>query len=67
MPIASAVQITGRGTVVVGTVSQGQLKKGDQVQIKGFQTDLLSVVTDLQVFKKSVPQVSSVPVCVSVI
>uniref|UniRef100_A0A1I7SDR3 GTP_EFTU_D3 domain-containing protein n=1 Tax=Bursaphelenchus xylophilus TaxID=6326 RepID=A0A1I7SDR3_BURXY len=57
MPIASSVQITGRGTVVVGTLSQGRLKKGEQVQIKGFDMDSTSVVTDIQVFKKSALQV----------
>ncbi|CAD5206520.1 unnamed protein product [Bursaphelenchus okinawaensis] len=59
LPIASAVQITGRGTVVVGTIVQGTLKKGDQVQLKGFDNDVTSVVTDIQVFKKSVPQVTA--------
>ncbi|KAM3721484.1 Elongation factor Tu [Dirofilaria immitis] len=57
MPIASRVSITGRGTVVVGTVEQGKIKKGDKVEIKGESQCFYSVVSDIQVFKKSVPEV----------
>jgi elongation factor Tu len=59
MPVASRVQITGRGTVVVGTVSQGTLKKGDKVEIKGFGGNAESVASDIQVFKKVVKQVTA--------
>ncbi|OZC06888.1 putative translation elongation factor Tu [Onchocerca flexuosa] len=57
MPIASRVSITGRGTVVVGTVEQGKVKKGDKVEIKGEGQCIHSVVSDIQVFKKSVLEV----------
>ncbi|KAI6182775.1 Mitochondrial elongation factor Tu2 [Aphelenchoides bicaudatus] len=57
MPIASALQVAGRGTVVIGTLDQGVLKKGDPVELKGFETEIKSVATDIQVFKKSVKQV----------
>uniref|UniRef100_A0AC34PWG3 Tr-type G domain-containing protein n=1 Tax=Panagrolaimus sp. JU765 TaxID=591449 RepID=A0AC34PWG3_9BILA len=57
MPIASRVVITGRGTVVVGTVAQGTLKKGEQVQIAGFGSDIKTVATDIQIFRKSVKEV----------
>lgn len=59
MPIASRVSITGRGTVVVGTVQQGKVRKGDKVEIKGEDQCVHSVVSDIQVFKKSVSEVSS--------
>ncbi|MCP9260910.1 Conserved oligomeric Golgi complex subunit 5 [Dirofilaria immitis] len=49
MPIASRVSITGRGTVVVGTVEQGKIKKGDKVEIKGESQCFYSVVSDIQV------------------
>jgi translation elongation factor EF-Tu-like GTPase len=58
MPIASSIQITGRGTVVVGTIEQGILKKGDPVEIKGFDAEIKSVATDIQVFRKSVKEVN---------
>ncbi|VDK87478.1 unnamed protein product [Litomosoides sigmodontis] len=57
MPIASRVSITGRGTVVVGTVGQGKVRKGDKVEIKGEGQCVQSVVSDIQIFKKSVPEV----------
>lgn len=60
MPIASSVQITGRGTVVVGTIEQGTLKKGDSVEIKGYDAEIKSVATDIQVFKKSVKEASDI-------
>lgn len=58
MPIASRVSITGRGTVIVGTIEQGKLKKGDKIEIKGEGQCLSSVASDIQVFKKSVNEVS---------
>lgn len=57
MPITSSVQIPGRGTVIVGTIDQGKLKKGDPVELKGFETEIKSVATDIQVFRKSVKEV----------
>lgn len=59
MPIASRVAITGRGTVVVGTVEQGTLIKGDKVEIKGGDEVLKTVATDIQIFGKSVKQVQA--------
>lgn len=59
MPIESRVSITGRGTVVIGTVEQGTLKKGTKLEIKGDNQALSTVASEIQVFKKSVPQVSS--------
>ncbi|VDN21019.1 unnamed protein product [Gongylonema pulchrum] len=58
MPVASRVSITGRGTVIVGTIEQGKLKKGDKIEIKGEGECLNSVASDIQVFKKSVAEVS---------
>lgn len=59
MPIASRISITGRGTVLVGTVEQGKIKKGDKVEIKGEDKCVQSIVSDIQVFKKSVHEVSN--------
>ncbi|EFO20131.1 elongation factor Tu domain-containing protein [Loa loa] len=57
MPIASRVSITGRGTVVVGTIEQGKVRKGDKVEIKGEGQCIHSVVSDIQIFKKNVLEV----------
>ncbi|KAJ1374403.1 hypothetical protein KIN20_037087 [Parelaphostrongylus tenuis] len=59
MPVASKVSITGRGTVVVGTVEQGILKKGDKVEIKGNGREVLTTASDIQVFGKSVKEVAA--------
>lgn len=56
MPVASSIQIPGRGTVLVGTIDQGKLKKGDKVELKGYETQIKTVATDIQVFKKSVKE-----------
>ncbi|XP_052834182.1 uncharacterized protein LOC128251358, partial [Octopus bimaculoides] len=53
-PIDSAVAIKGRGTVAVGTVQQGIIKKGNNVDILGHGASLKSVVSDKQIFKNSV-------------
>ncbi|VDN22264.1 unnamed protein product [Cylicostephanus goldi] len=58
MPVSSKTAITGRGTVVVGTIEQGTLKKGDKVEIKGDDREVVTVASDIQVFGKSVKEVS---------
>uniref|UniRef100_A0A0N5BA38 protein-synthesizing GTPase n=1 Tax=Strongyloides papillosus TaxID=174720 RepID=A0A0N5BA38_STREA len=59
MPVNSKVMVKGRGTVVIGTLDQGVIKKGDQLQIKGFGNDTKTVASDIQVFNKSVPSVGA--------
>ncbi|CAB3407722.1 unnamed protein product [Caenorhabditis bovis] len=57
MPIGSKTAITGRGTVIVGTLERGILKKGDKVEIKGDGQVLQTTASDIQVFGKSVKEV----------
>ncbi|VDP22268.1 unnamed protein product [Soboliphyme baturini] len=59
MPISSSVSITGRGTVIIGTLEQGMLKKGDKVELVGSGKVLTTTVSDIHVFKKSVPEVKA--------
>lgn len=54
LPIDSVVGIKGRGTVAVGTLQQGILKKGINIELLGHGTSLRSVVSDIQIFKNSV-------------
>lgn len=55
LPIDSAFTVPGRGTVVVGTIKRGTIKKGDHSQLIGFDQNLDTVVSDVQIFKQSVP------------
>ncbi|VDK42179.1 unnamed protein product [Anisakis simplex] len=57
MPISSRAAITGRGTVVIGTVEEGTLKKGDKIEIVGGGHQVRAVASDIQVFGKGVKQV----------
>lgn len=55
MAIDSAFTVPGRGTVVTGTIKKGTLKKGDETELLGHNSAIKTVVTDVQVFRKSVP------------
>uniref|UniRef100_A0A914W9H6 protein-synthesizing GTPase n=1 Tax=Plectus sambesii TaxID=2011161 RepID=A0A914W9H6_9BILA len=57
MPVASRVSVTGRGTVIIGTVERGVLKKGDKFEVIGMGSAVAGVASDLQVFKESVGEV----------
>ncbi|XP_050401713.1 elongation factor Tu [Patella vulgata] len=56
MPIEGSVNITGRGSVCIGTLLQGTINKGQEAMIMGFGTEIKTAVSDMQIFKKSVPQ-----------
>lgn len=57
VPIDNAFLVPGRGTVVTGTVTKGIIKKSSQAELLGFDMNLKTVISDIQVFRKSVPQV----------
>ena len=54
MPIDNILSVQGRGTVIIGTIKKGRVKKGDNLQIIGFGADTKTTVSGLQVFKKQV-------------
>lgn len=57
MPIEASFSISGRGTVATGRVERGILKKGEEVEIVGFNKQpLKSVVTGIEMFKKELDQ-----------
>lgn len=56
LPIDNAFTLPGRGTVVVGTLKRGTMNKNAEAQLLGFGEDIKTTVSDMQVFKKSVPQ-----------
>ena len=59
MSIESAVSITGRGTVAIGTVERGVLKRGDPIEILGWGKNIKSVATDIHMFQRSIPECSA--------
>ena len=53
MPIEDVLTITGRGTVVTGRVERGQVKLNDPVEIVGIKPTKSSVVTGIEMFRKT--------------
>jgi elongation factor Tu len=54
MPIEKSVSVPGRGQVLVGTVTRGMIKKGDQLEIVGYGENIKTIASELHVFKNSV-------------
>ncbi|XP_074023281.1 LOW QUALITY PROTEIN: elongation factor Tu, mitochondrial, partial [Numenius arquata] len=52
-PIEAVYSIPGRGTVVTGTLERGTLRKGDECEILGYNRQLRTVVTGIEMFHKS--------------
>jgi len=59
LPIEDVLTITGRGTVVTGRVERGMLKLGDEVEIVGIRDTQKSVVTGIEMFRKSLDYAES--------
>ena len=53
MSIEDVFTITGRGTVVTGRVERGKLNLNDEVEIVGIKDTKKTVVTGIEMFKKS--------------
>ncbi|AOA63293.1 Elongation factor Tu [Komagataella phaffii CBS 7435] len=57
MPVEDIFSISGRGTVVTGRVERGNLKKGEEVEIVGFNDQpIKATVTGIEMFKKELDQ-----------
>ncbi len=53
MPVEDVFTITGRGTVATGRVERGTIKVQDPVEIVGIKETKTSVVTGVEMFRKS--------------
>lgn len=53
MPIEDVFTISGRGTVVTGRVERGSLKVNDEVEIVGIKEAKKTVVTGIEMFRKT--------------
>jgi elongation factor Tu len=56
MPIEDIFSISGRGTVVTGRIERGKIKVGEEVEIVGFRETRKTVVTGVEMFKKSLDE-----------
>jgi elongation factor Tu len=52
MPVENVYSVAGRGTVVTGRIERGQIKRGETVEIIGFDAGRTTVVTDIEQFHK---------------
>ena len=52
MPIEDVFSITGRGTVVTGRIEAGIVKVGDNLEIVGMESDIKTVCTGVEMFRK---------------
>ena len=53
MPVEGVFTISGRGTVATGRIERGKIKIGDEIEIIGFGAKLKSVVTGVEMFRKT--------------
>ena len=56
MPVEDVFGIKGRGTVVTGRVEQGVVKPGQPVEIVGIQDTTETVVTGVEMFRKTLDE-----------
>jgi len=56
MSIESSMSIQGRGTVIIGTINSGEIKKGDPAEIIGWNKEYKTVISDIQMFGRAVPK-----------
>lgn len=54
MPIDNVFTVPGRGTVVVGTIKRGIMKKNDDAELLGFGQNVRTSLSDIQIFRSSV-------------
>ncbi|HZQ37727.1 MAG TPA: elongation factor Tu [Dehalococcoidia bacterium] len=56
MPVEDVFGIKGRGTVVTGRIERGVVKVGDEIEIVGLRETRRSIVTGVEMFKKTLDQ-----------
>jgi len=56
MPVEDIFTIEGRGTVVTGRIERGIVKVNDEVEIVGLRDTIKTVVTGIEMFRKSLDE-----------
>ena len=59
LAIEDVVTITGRGTVVTGRVERGVTKLGDEVELVGIRETKKTVITGIEMFRKTLDEARS--------
>ena len=53
MPVEDVFSITGRGTVGTGRIESGKIKVGDEVELIGMGSDMVTTITGVEMFQKT--------------
>jgi elongation factor Tu len=53
MPVEDVFSITGRGTVGTGRIESGRIKVGDEVELIGMGSDMVTTITGVEMFQKT--------------
>jgi len=56
MSVEDVFSITGRGTVATGRIERGKVKQGDQVELVGLKETRPTVVTSVEMFRKTLDE-----------
>jgi elongation factor Tu len=56
MPVEDVFSIKGRGTVATGRIERGMVKVGEEIEIVGIKTTSKSIVTGVEMFRKTLDQ-----------
>jgi elongation factor Tu len=56
MPVEDIFSITGRGTVATGRIESGVIKVGEEIDIVGMGSDMKTVCTGVEMFRKLLDQ-----------
>ncbi len=56
MPVEDVFTISGRGTVATGRIERGKINTGDDVEIVGLRETQTSVVTGVEMFRKTLDE-----------
>jgi len=59
MTVEDVFSIKGRGTVVTGKIETGTVKVGDEIVIQGKSGELKTIVTGIEMFRKTMSQASA--------
>ncbi|KAI5745482.1 hypothetical protein M8J76_011415 [Diaphorina citri] len=56
LPIDNAIGVPGRGSVCIGTIKQGTIKRNDEAELLGFNSKFTCTISEIQVFQKKVSE-----------